>query len=61
MILSKLEMKNILYTLSLSLFVLLSNAQNLDFKEANFKDKKEELKKAKDAIKKNVFLINKKI
>ncbi|HYG50553.1 MAG TPA: OmpA family protein [Flavobacteriales bacterium] len=45
-------MKKIIYTSALVLATSFSFAQNVEFKEANFKDKKEELKKAKEAIKK---------
>lgn len=45
-------MKKTIYTLVLGLLTLGLSAQNVDFKDANFKDKKEELKKAKEAIKK---------
>jgi len=45
-------MKNIFYTISFTIFAFALNAQNVEFKDANFKDKKEDLKKAKEAIKK---------
>jgi outer membrane protein OmpA-like peptidoglycan-associated protein/tetratricopeptide (TPR) repeat protein len=43
-------MKNILSTLLLIFVSIFAFAQNVEFKSANFKDKKEELKKAQDDI-----------
>jgi outer membrane protein OmpA-like peptidoglycan-associated protein/tetratricopeptide (TPR) repeat protein len=45
-------MKNILSTLLLIFVSIFAFAQNVEFKSANFKDKKEELKKAQDDIEK---------
>lgn len=45
-------MKKLIYTATLFLIAVGLHAQNVEFKDANFKDKKEDLKKAKDAIKK---------
>ncbi|HLP12852.1 MAG TPA: OmpA family protein [Flavobacteriales bacterium] len=45
-------MKKLIYTTAFVLAAGFSFAQSVEFKEANFKDKKEELKKAKEAIKK---------
>lgn len=50
-------MKKLIYTLIAGLFTLGLQAQNVEFKEANFKDKKEDLKKAKEAIKKGDELL----
>jgi hypothetical protein len=44
-------MKKLIYILTLTLATSFVNAQNVEFKEANFKDKKEDLKKAKENIK----------
>lgn len=45
-------MKKLLYITTILFSASILNAQNVEFKEANFKDKKEELKKAKEAMKK---------
>lgn len=44
-------MKKLIYILTFIASISFVNAQNIEFKDANFKDKKEDLKKAKENIK----------